>query len=93
MAIGAFLTDISENEFHMALGALHFFMHAAQWVARLVVVELRNTADRLPTQRGVAVLARNCQGTVRIPCTWFLRRALRPLCNSLERNEKDTDLK
>ena len=69
----------------MTLHTLHFLVHAAQRVAGLVVVKLRNTADRLPTQRGMAVLAGNIESTVRIACTWFLRRTLRPLCVSLER--------
>lgn len=50
VAIRTFLSHIGENEFHMALGALHIFVHAAQRVARLVVVKLRNAADGLPTQ-------------------------------------------
>jgi hypothetical protein len=57
------------------------------------VVKLRNTADRLPTQRGVAVLAGNIESPVRIACTWFLRRTLRLLGVDLERKQKHTDLK
>lgn len=93
MTVGAFLSDIRKDQFHVALGALHFLVHPAQRVAGLVVVKLRNTADRLPTQRGVAVLAGNIESTVRIACTWFLRRTLRPLSASLEREKKNTDLK
>ena len=77
----------------MTLHTLHFLVHAAQRVAGLVVVKLRNTADRLPTQRGVAVLARNTESTVRIACDWLLRRTLLPLSVSLERKEKHTGLK
>jgi hypothetical protein len=50
VAIRAFLSHIGENEFHMALGALHFFVHAAQRIAGSIVVEFRNTSDGLPTQ-------------------------------------------
>jgi hypothetical protein len=50
MAIRTFLSHIRKNEFHMALGALHFFVHAAERVACRVVVEFRDAADGLPTQ-------------------------------------------
>lgn len=93
MTVRAFLSYIRKNQLHVALGALNFLVHAAERVARLVMVKLRNTADGLPTQRGVAVLAGNIESTMRIAWTWFLRRALRPLCICLERNEKDTELK
>ena len=76
----------------MALGALHFFVHAAQRVARLVVVKLGNTADGPPTQRGVAVLAGNTESTVRIARNLFLRKALRPLGVDLEGEEKNSEL-
>ncbi len=92
MAVRAFLSDVRKDQFHVALAALHFLVHTAQRVARLVVVKLRNTADRLPTQRGVAVLAGNIESPVRIACTWFLRRTLRPLSVDLERKKKNTDL-
>ena len=50
MAIRTFLPHIRKNEFHMALGALHIFVHAAQRVAGPVVVKFRDTADGLPAQ-------------------------------------------
>jgi len=50
MAIRTFLPHIRKNEFHMALGALHLFVHAAQRVAGLVVVKFRDASDGLPTQ-------------------------------------------
>ena len=45
----------------MTLGAGDGGVHAAQRIARLVVVELGKGADRLPAIRGVAVLARDGQ--------------------------------
>ena len=67
VAIGAFLADVGENQLHVALRALHLFVHATQGVMRFVVVKLRNAANRLPTQGCMAVLARHVQpGTVRI---------------------------
>jgi len=36
-------------------------VHAAQWVAGLIVIEFGNGADRLPRIGGVAVLARDIQ--------------------------------
>jgi hypothetical protein len=34
MAIGALFSNVRENGLGVASGARHFFMHAAQWVAR-----------------------------------------------------------
>jgi len=50
MTIRTFLSHIRKNEFHMALGALHIFVHAAERVAGLVVIKFRDAADGLPTQ-------------------------------------------
>jgi len=77
----------------MALRARHFFMHAAERVARLVVFKFRDTADGLPAQGGMAVFAGNVQGgAVRIAGNWFLCSTLRPLGMSLEHTEKQSDL-
>jgi hypothetical protein len=75
MAVGAFLTNVGKNQFDMALRTLHFFVHAAEGIARRIVVKFRDAADRLPTQRRVAVFARNIQDpTVWIPSNWLLCR-------------------
>lgn len=67
-------------------------MHAAERVARLVVLKFRDATDGLPTKGGVAVFARNGQsGPVRIAGNWFLRSTLRPLRMSLERTQKQSD--
>ena len=73
MAIGAPCTHIREDGLGVTLGAGHVLVHAAQRILGLVVIEFRDSADRLPPNRGVAVLARNVQVSVRTPC---LRKAL-----------------
>lgn len=57
MAVGAFLAHVCEHRLGMALGATDPLVHAAQRKSGLVVIELRNIADRLPSAQGVAVLA------------------------------------
>jgi hypothetical protein len=61
VAVLAALTDVGENHLYVTLDASDAGVHAAQRIARLVVVELRNCPDRLPAIRGVAVLARDGQ--------------------------------
>ena len=59
MAVLAALPDIGKHRLHVALHAGHRLVHAAQWITSLIVVELRNCADRFPRARSVAVLARS----------------------------------
>jgi hypothetical protein len=59
VAILAILANIGEDRFDVALRALHLFVHAAQRILCLVVIELRDSADGAPTRGAVAVLARN----------------------------------
>ena len=49
----------------MTLGAGDGRVHAAQRIARLIMVELRNSANRFPAIRGVTILAGNGQAAVR----------------------------
>lgn len=65
MTILTILANIGEYRFYVALRALHFLMHTAQWVVRFVVIEFRNGADGAPTRGSVAVLARNGERSVR----------------------------
>lgn len=65
VAVGTFVTHIGENQFGMALRAGNRLMHAAQRITGLVVIELRNAANRRPTIYGVAILAGNREGAVR----------------------------
>ena len=85
MTVCAFLTHIRKHQFDVALHASHFFMHAAQRVARLVVVKFRDAADGLPAQRRMAVFARNGKGgPVRIAGNRLLGRSARPLRMKLQ---------
>jgi len=80
MAILAVLPHIRENRLHMALRALHFFVHAPQRILRLIVVKLGNSLDGPPSRGRVTVLTRNCQRLVWAPsvATLTLRKASRP---------------
>ncbi len=59
VAVGAFLANISEYRFGVALSAGHALVHSTQRKAGLIVVEFRDGADGLPPAHGVAVLAGN----------------------------------
>lgn len=77
MAVRAILSDIGENWLCMTLGAFHLFVHAAQRVTRFVVIEFGNGSNGPPTRGGVAVFARNRQGTMRAPGGLPLREGRR----------------
>lgn len=66
MAIGAARSDVSENQADVALRASHFFVHAQQRIFRLVVIEFRDPANRLPACVRVAIFAGDCDKSVRI---------------------------
>src|SRR5690242_4549224 len=59
VTIRAFAAHISEHHLDVTLRAGHALVHAAQGIASLIVIKLRNRADRLPPRRGVAVLTGN----------------------------------
>ena len=65
VAVFAILSDIRKNGLHVALYAVHLFVHTAQRVSSLVVVKLRGLANRFPDRRRVTVLARNRERPVR----------------------------
>lgn len=65
VAIRAFCSDIREDEFGMTLDARNVLVHAAQRVAGFVVIEFRNSADRLPSRLRVAVLTGSSKVPVR----------------------------
>ena len=68
MTVLAILPDIRENRLHVALRALHFFMHTAQRIPGLVVIEFRVRLDRAPRAHLVTVVARDGERRpVRIP--------------------------
>ena len=59
MTVLAILPDIRENRLHVALRALHSFMHTAQRIPGLVVIEFQVRLDRAPRGHLVAVFARD----------------------------------
>lgn len=59
MAVCATRADIMKNQGCVALSTGHIFMHAAERITGLIVIEFRAGADRLPAGIGVAVLAGN----------------------------------
>jgi len=67
VAVRAILSHVGEHRLYVAFEALHFFVHAAQRIVRLVVIKLRHRADRTPARRRVAILAGNRQRPVRAP--------------------------
>ncbi len=65
VTIGAVLAHVGEHRPGVASRAGYFFVHAAQRVARRVVVEFGNGANGNPACARVAIFARNGEGTVR----------------------------
>jgi len=63
VAVRALGADVGEHQFGVALHTSHVLVQAAQGIARLIVIEFRDGADRLPGCRRMAVLA----GKVQIP--------------------------
>lgn len=59
VTIGALVSYIREHQVHVTLRAANVLMHSPQWIPRLIVIKLRNVANRLPARKGVAVLARD----------------------------------
>jgi hypothetical protein len=75
MAIGAVLSNIGEYRLYVTLRALHFFVHSAERIFRLVVIEFGNCADRAPARRRMAVFAGDVQWPMGIPLGFLLSRA------------------
>jgi hypothetical protein len=66
VAVGAAFADVLEDQAGMALVATHLLVHPAQWIAGLVMIELWGRSNGLPTGVGVAILARDRDGTMGI---------------------------
>ena len=75
VAVRAILAHIREDRLNVAFGTFHFFMHPAQRVLCLVVLEFRNRPDREPSRCCVAVLAWDRKWAVRVASAVFLRLA------------------
>jgi hypothetical protein len=72
VAIGTVLSYISKYRFCMALRALHFFVHPAQRIICVVVVEFRIRPDRAPGVCCMAIFARDHKRPVWAACSFFL---------------------
>ena len=67
VAVSAFVADVAEDHLGVAGSAGDAFVHAAQRIASLLVIELGHGTDRLPAIDSVAVLARHIEVAVRAP--------------------------
>lgn len=67
VAIGAARPCVLEDEIRVALGAGDFRVRSAQRECRAAVIEFGQAADGLPTCAGMAILAGDVDGAVRIP--------------------------
>lgn len=66
VTVSAMSAGIVKDKTGMALRAGDVFMQAPQRIASSIVIELRNRTNRLPAGPGMAVLAGNGEGPVRI---------------------------
>jgi hypothetical protein len=64
MAVGTVLPHVGKDRPEMALRAVNFFVCAAKWIPRSVVVEFGDGANRGPAYVRMTVLARNGKRTV-----------------------------
>lgn len=76
VAIRTLRAYIAEYRFGVAIDASHLGVHAAQRIAGLVVIKFRNRPDRLPARKGVAILAGDRDGAMRITCLKCRRTAV-----------------
>lgn len=74
MAVRAILAHIGEHFFHVALCAENFFVHSAQGITGLIMVEFRIGTDGPPPRVNVAVVARQRERTMRTSGVGALRR-------------------
>jgi hypothetical protein len=73
VAIGTVFPYIREYRLGVTGNAFRSFVHAAQGIAGLAVIEIRHSADRPPTGSGVAIFAGDFEGAVWVACGLFLR--------------------
>ena len=93
MAVLAALSNVAEHRLDVALSAGDGLVHAAQRIARPVVVEFWNGSNRLPPACGMTILAGNREAAVRtassarylrLPRTWVRGKREQRHCNHLE---------
>ena len=77
VTILAVFPDVREHGFDMTLRALHFFVHPAKRILRLVVIELRDWTNRTPSSGRVAILTRYGQRSMRAARALLLRLGAR----------------
>jgi hypothetical protein len=77
VTILAVFSNIRKHRFNVALRALHFFVHPAKRIFRLVVIELRNWTNRAPPRGRVAILTRYGQRAMRAARAFLLRICVR----------------
>ena len=89
MTIGAVHAHIAENQFCVALSAIHRNVHPPKGKACLVVGEIGGGANGLPAGGGVAVFARNAQRAVRTLHPAFHNLSLHGLkvCRNADQHE------
>ena len=78
VAVCAFRARVGEHQIGVALAAADPFVHATQGELGLIVVKLRNIANRFPSRESVAVLAGGIQVAMRAASgriVWLLRRS------------------
>jgi hypothetical protein len=93
VAIRAVLADVGEHRLGVAAGAGYFLVHAAEGVARGVMIEFGNGANRSPTCVGVAVFAGNVESAVRTSARLPLGiRGANASQGKYEEDEETTDL-
>lgn len=85
MAVRALRADFLEIQIRMAVCAIHLRVHSAQRIAGLIVIELGVGANWFPTRVGVALLAWNRKGSVRIGHLGLRAARLRFLRRLLQR--------
>ena len=73
VAVGAIFACVCKDRLNMALDAVHLFVHPAQRIVGLVVIKFWDRSYRTPSRSGMAVLAGNGEGAVRVASRFFLR--------------------
>ena len=84
MAVGTLRAHVSKDRLGVALHAVHLRVHAAERVARFIVVEFRNGPDGLPARLRMAIFAGNGQGAVRAARLGIRHTAVLPKGERLE---------
>lgn len=85
VAFGALRSHIGKHRLDMALRAHDALVHSAKGKLGLIVIEFGNAADRLPSERRMAIGAGQIQRAVRTAC---LRIHLRLPCNRHARGQQ-----